>query len=98
MNPGMIGGIIGGVIGLAGGIVGSYFSIRNTDGPKERAFMIKATVVFWFLGIIFVALLLLIKSPYKWLLWLPYSLILPLSIRYVNNKIIQIKKEEDKRQ
>ncbi len=98
MNSGLIGAIIGGVIGLAGGIIGTYFSIKNTDGPKERSFMIKASLIFWSLGIIFVTLLLLIKSPLKWLLWVPYSLILPLSIRYVNNRISELKKEEGNRQ
>jgi len=36
MNTGLIGGIIGGIIGVAGGIIGTYFSIKNTNGPKER--------------------------------------------------------------
>ena len=39
MNPGLIGGIAGGVIGIAGGLVGTYFSIKNTRGPRERAFV-----------------------------------------------------------
>ena len=52
MNPGfigLIGGIVGGIIGVAGGLLGTYFSIKNTNGPRERAFVIKASmrVGFW---------------------------------------------------
>jgi len=44
---GWIGGIGGGLIGLAGGVVGTYYSIRNTRGPLERAFVIRSAVVCW---------------------------------------------------
>lgn len=94
MNAGLIGGIIGGIIGISGGAIGTYFSIKNTDKPKERAFIIKASVVFWVFGIIFVTLLLVIKSPYKWLLWVPYGIFLPLSIRVMNKRLNQIKQEK----
>ena len=94
MNAGLIGGIIGGIIGVGGGIIGTYFSIKNTNGPKERAFMIKASAIFWILGIIFVALLFLLPSPYKWFMWLPYSILFPISIRFMNKRLQQIKQEE----
>ena len=97
MNAGLIGGIAGGIIGLAGGIIGTYFSIKNTKGPKERAFMIKASAVFWILGIIFIALLFLLPSPYKWFMWIPYGIILPVSIRSVNNKLLKIQQEDASR-
>ena len=47
MNPGIVGGIVGGVFGLLGGIVGTYFSVRNTAGPRERSFMIRVAIVGW---------------------------------------------------
>ncbi len=47
MNAGLIGGIVGGIIGVAGGMIGTYFSIRNTKGPKERSVMVKASVIFY---------------------------------------------------
>lgn len=40
MDGGTVGGIIGGIIGLAGGAVGTYASIKNTGGPRERQFMV----------------------------------------------------------
>lgn len=96
MNAGLIGGIIGGVIGIAGGVIGTYFSIKNTNGPKERAFMIKASAVFWIFVIIFITLLLALTSPYRWLLWLPYGIFLPISIQVMNKKLSQIKQQESK--
>ena len=38
---GIVGGILGSLIGVLGGGVGCYFSIRNTNGPRERAFVVK---------------------------------------------------------
>lgn len=98
MNVGLIGGILGCIIGIAGGAVGTYFSIKNTNGPKERAFIVKASVVFWTFGIIFVTLLLRLPSPYKWFLWLPYGIFLPISIRFMNKRLCQIKREESRSQ
>ena len=40
MNAGVIGGILGAVIGIGGGIIGTWCSIRNTRGPRERTFII----------------------------------------------------------
>ena len=94
MNAGLIGGIIGGIIGVAGGIIGTYFSIKNTNGPKEQAFMIKASVVFWIVGIIFITLLFVLPSPYKWFVWLPYGIFMPISIRFINKNLEQIKESE----
>lgn len=42
MNTGLIGAITGVTIGCIGGIIGTYCSIKNTNGPKEKAFMVKA--------------------------------------------------------
>jgi Ca2+/Na+ antiporter len=93
MNAGLLGGIIGGIIGLLGGIIGTYCSIKNTNGPEERSFMIKAAAVFWIVGSIFIILLLLLPSSYKWFLWLPYGFLLPISIIYMNKKLRQIERK-----
>lgn len=90
MHPGIVGAVVGGAIGLAGGILGTALSIRNTQGPRERAFMIRASVVVWTVGLLFIALLLLLPSPYKWFLWIPYPLIF-LMIPYGNRKLRQLR-------
>jgi hypothetical protein len=58
MDPGTFGawagGIIGGLIGVAGGAMGTYFTIKHTNGRRERAFVIMASVLCWVFVIVFV--------------------------------------------
>ena len=96
MDTGMAGGIVGGGLGLAGGVVGTYFSIRNTSGPRERAFMIRVSAIAWMVVTAFLAGLLLLPKPYNWVLWIPYGIALPLAIRSLNRRQQQIRAEEAK--
>lgn len=91
---GWIGGIAGTVLGLAGGIVGTIFSIRNTDGPRERRFMIRSAGVCWLAILTFLGLLIALPSPYRWFMWIPYSILLPLGILYGNRTQQAIRREE----
>ena len=97
MNPGTVGAIVGSVLGLLGGAAGTYFSIRNTEGPRERAFAVKASVVTWMAVIVFLAGLLLLPSPYRFGLWVPYAILLPLGIRKWN-RAQALLREEDRRE
>jgi hypothetical protein len=90
----MLGGIIGSVIGVLGGIVGTYFSIRNTRGPRERAFVIKASILAWLFLAGVLGAMLLLPAPHRYWLWLPYAVILPLGILAWNRKQSKIRKEE----
>jgi phosphotransferase system glucose/maltose/N-acetylglucosamine-specific IIC component len=86
IDAGMIGGIIGGAIGLAGGAIGTYASIKSTCGPREKRFMVRIAIVAW-LGItLFLALLFVLPNPYRWLIWIPYGVALPLAILSLNRK------------
>jgi hypothetical protein len=69
---GLVGGIAGGVLGVMGGVVGTYFSIKNTNGPKERAFVIRAAVLCWVGVSAFLACLLLLPFYWRSLLWVVY--------------------------
>ena len=95
MDAGLIGGILGWVLGLGGGIVGTYFSIKNTKGPQEKAFMIKASIVAWAAISVFLLLMFLLPTPYRFWLWLPYGILLPLGIRTINKRIAEIRQKED---
>ena len=97
MDPrtlGLVGGILGGVLGVLGGLVGSYFSIVNTDGPRERAFMVRVSALFCVGIAAFLLLLGLTPQPLRPLVWLPYLLALPLAIRVANQRQEQIRREE----
>ena len=94
MDPGLIGGLVGGGLGLLGGAIGTWFSIKNTNGPRERAFMIRVSVIAWVAVTTFLAGLLLLPKPYNWLLWIPYGITLPLAIRSLNRRQQQIRTGE----
>ena len=89
MDIGTVGGLIGaigGLIGLVGGAIGTYFSIRSTKGPRERQFMVRASVAVWIGVTAFLVLLFVLPNPYRWLLWIPYGLALPFTIMSLNRK------------
>ena len=94
MNPGLVGGIVGGVVGVLGGVVGTYFSIKNTAGPRERRFMIRVAIAAWIAISAFVAALLLLPRPYNLLLWIPYGIALPVGIWWSNRRQQLIRGEE----
>jgi len=94
VDVGLIAGIVGGAIGLAGGAIGTYFSIKNTLGPRERSFMVNVSAIAWVAITAFLVGLLTLPKPYNWLLWLPYGIALPLSIRWCNQRQLKIRAEE----
>ena len=91
---GWVGGGIGTLFGILGGVIGTYFTIKNTKGPRERTFTIKWSVVGWIVIVGFVVAILLIPSWYKFLLFIPYAILLAVSIRAWNKAQLQIRKEE----
>jgi len=97
MHPGLIGGILGCLIGVAGGLFGTYCSIKNTKGPRERAFMVKYSIFIWLFGTLFLLLLFTLPKPYNYFMWIPYGFLLPVGIIYVNRRLLAIRKEEAKK-
>jgi phosphotransferase system glucose/maltose/N-acetylglucosamine-specific IIC component len=94
MNFGIIGGLIGGILGLLAGIFGTYCSIKNTNGPKEKSFMIKASIIAWIGIALFLALMFLLPKPYRFYLWIPYAIILPIAIIKGNKIQAKTRQEE----
>ena len=94
MDAGFIGGIIGSVLGVLGGAIGTNCSIRNTQGPRERAFMIRASVIAWIAVTLFIVLMIVLPHPYRLWLWLPYGILLPLGIMKINRGIAEIRAAE----
>ena len=86
---GLVGGIAGSVIGVLGGIVGTYFSIKNTNGAKERAFVIRASVLCWIGVSSFLISLFLLPFVWRSLLWVAYAPILFWFIRWANKTQMQ---------
>lgn len=96
MDAGTVGGIIGGLIGLAGGVAGTFASVHTTRGPRERQLIVRAAVAMW-AGIgLFLALHLVLPSPYRWLIWIPYGMGLALAVVTLNRKQRAIRSEEER--
>jgi uncharacterized membrane protein YfcA len=95
MNAGIIGGILGSIFGIAGGVIGTYYSIKNTKGPLERAFMIKASVIAWIAITVFLVLMFVLPNPYRLWLWVPYGILLPLGIIKLNKRVAEIRENEN---
>lgn len=94
MNAGLVGAIIGGALGVAGGAIGTYFSIKNTAGPRERSFMIRVSTVGWIAVTAFLIGLLMLPRPFNFLLWVPYGIALPVGIIWCNRRQLRIRAEE----
>ena len=96
MNPGLIGGIVGSIIGVAGGLLGTYFSIKNTNGPRERDFVIKVSIAAWIFVLAFVFGMCLIPGLYKLFLIPIYLIGLLAGILLWNKQQARIRLEESK--
>lgn len=96
MNAGVVGGIAGCVIGLAGGLVGTYATIHNTSGPRERRFTVRAAVIGWLACLVFLAGLFFLPNPYRFFMWIPYGILLPLGINRWNREQMRIRQEESR--
>jgi len=86
--------LVGVVLGWVGGVVGTYFSIKNSAGPLQRAFMIRVSVIGWIAISAFIIAMRLLPHPFNWLLWIPYCVALPWGIVRANRRLIQIRAEE----
>ncbi|EDM25964.1 hypothetical protein LNTAR_21640 [Lentisphaera araneosa HTCC2155] len=96
MDTGTIGAIAGAIIGLLGSFIGVYCSISQSKSEDERQYVIKSSVVFTFGVLAFLGLLFYLPKPYNHLIWIPYSILLPISIKKMNKRIEEIRNKETK--
>lgn len=94
---GWAGGILGALLGILGGALGVYFSVKNTKGPRERAFVIRASILCLIGVVLFGVGMWLIPSPYKFAIVVIYVIALLLSIRHWNKRQAAIRAEESNR-
>jgi hypothetical protein len=74
--------------------LGTYFSIKNTAGSRERAFVLRAAAVSWALVIAFVVGRWLLPHPQRHRRWLPYAALRTLGVFAWNRRQLQIRREE----
>lgn len=100
LAAGLSGAILGPIIGLLGGVLGAWCSIRNTNSPRERRFMIQATILLWVLLAVLVGVpltLVLAGLIPKWVCWVCWAVffagLLPL-ILWTNRRQRRIQIED----
>ena len=87
-------GIIGGIIGILGGILGTALAIVSTQGPKERAFVVKAAAIVWLVVSLYVGFLWITPHPYRWLLVGVYIVGMLIAPRKLRKKHTEIRRLE----
>ena len=85
---------VGCTLGLLGAAIGSWVSIHNTKGPRERAFVIRSVIYAWLLMILIMLPFLFIGSAYFAFAWIPYTILMSIGVSYWNKKQAKIRKEE----
>jgi hypothetical protein len=93
MDAGTAGGIAGGVVGCMGGLIGTYFSIANASGPRERALTIRFAAACWLWLAAVMALMFLLPRPWGQLL-IPLGPAPTLAIPWCNRKIAAAQAED----
>jgi hypothetical protein len=93
-HAGVVAAVIGSVGGVFGGLLGTYVSIRATNGPRERAFVVRCSVAMWAGITLFVGLMLWMTSPAKFLLFVPYSFGFPIAMRRLSGAQSKIREDE----
>jgi len=86
MDAGTAGGIAGGVVGCMGGLIGTYVSIANASGPRERALTIKFAAACWLWLAAVMALIVLLPRPWGQL-FIPLGPAPTLAIPWCNRKL-----------
>jgi hypothetical protein len=83
-------GLIGSVIGVLGGIVGTYLGIKRVANDVQRKFMIRCSVFCWIFVLAFVALLIFLPAPWKYIIFVAYGIGFPIAIIWGNKRLVQL--------
>jgi len=94
MDAGLAGGLAGGVVGVMGGVIGTYCSIRNAKGPRERALTIRLSALCWAWMTALIALAFLAPRPSGQLALL-LNLPLLLGIPRMNRRLDQARAQDE---
>jgi len=86
-------GVIGSTLGILAGAVATYFSIRNTKGPRERRFVIRAATVCWMLLALVAVAAYLLPHLRTWV-WVPLCAMAIFGGPYVNRRQENIRQDE----
>lgn len=90
-----LGGGLGALLGLAGGYYGVRASLKGAKSDAERRLVWRFSAAILVLIGLLMAGLLLIPAPYNMLTWIPYAIVLLLSIQYANRLQAELRTQTD---
>jgi hypothetical protein len=89
-----LGGGLGAALGLAGGIYGVRASLKHSKSDAERRLVWRFSAAILVMIGLLMAGLLLVPAPYNLLTWIPYALVLVISIRYANRLQAELRAQQ----
>ena len=78
-------------------ILGTFWSIKRTKGPRERACMVKASIVLWSAGILFCGLGCALRG-YAGQTFIPWFIFVCLAMSFIKRARQRIRQEEAQHQ
>jgi uncharacterized membrane protein YfcA len=96
MDTANIGGIIGSALGILGGVIGTYFSIRSTNSPRERRFVIRAAILVWLALGLMVVTAFYRPALREWA-WVPVGVMVVVGVPFCNRRQETIRLEESRK-
>jgi hypothetical protein len=72
-----------------------WASVRAAKSPAEKRFILRWGLAFSAFVLAFVAALILIRSPWKWALWVAYGPLLTWAVLHCNRGQARIRTEHD---
>lgn len=86
--------LFGAAVGVLGGVLGTYATLKNTKGPRERAFVVRASALCWVLILAFVVAIVRIPGWYNLIMFIPYVILLVFAGWWWNQAQMRIRREE----
>lgn len=79
---------------LVMGFAATYTSIRNTKGPRERAFVIRSVLWAWLVLTLLFTLMYFLPVPYNYYMLVPYFIQAPIMTYQMTSKQLLIREME----
>ena len=71
------------------GLLASFHNVRNSKGPKEKAYVLRVCVIFWVLILSLLALVYYLPAPYRYIATFAYFVACPVFV-YKTSKTHQL--------
>ena len=94
MTTGWTGILVAVVFGLAAVVLGAYNIFKYVQNPRERGILLLHSVAGGFVTAVFLSLLFNLPSPYRFLIWIPYLLLVVVLIVLAKHALKRVAHKE----